>query len=140
MARIVVVGAGCFGAWTAYHLVLAGHDVILVDAYGPGNSRSSSGGETRVIRMGYGDRANYTRWSRQSLDQWKAIFERTSAHLFHETGVLWMTNPDEGLARSTADTLAAEAIPHERLSSVDLESRWPQIRFSADARGLFEPS
>ena len=90
--------------------------------------------------MGYGDRANYTRWSRQSLDQWKAIFERTSAHLFHETGVLWMTNPDEGLARSTADTLAAEAIPHERLSSVDLESRWPQIRFGADDRGIFEPS
>ena len=53
-ANVVIVGAGCFGAWTAYHLVRSGQRVTLLDAYGPGNSRASSGGETRMIRMGYG--------------------------------------------------------------------------------------
>ena len=38
-----------FGAWTAYKLRQDGASVLLLDAYGPGNSRSSSGGETRVI-------------------------------------------------------------------------------------------
>ena len=32
MRRIVVVGAGCFGAWTAYHLARSGREVTLVDA------------------------------------------------------------------------------------------------------------
>src|SRR6266542_6254905 len=61
---VAVVGAGVFGAWTAYRLRKAGHSVALLDAYGPGNARASSGGQTRVIRMGYGDQEIYTRWHR----------------------------------------------------------------------------
>src|SRR5512132_1904984 len=48
--RVIVVGAGAFGGWTALSLRRAGARVTLVDAWGAGNSRASSGGETRVIR------------------------------------------------------------------------------------------
>src|SRR5512140_3258171 len=65
---VAVVGAGVFGAWIADRLALAGRRVALLDAYGPGNARSSSGGQTRVIRMGYGDQEIYTRWSMRSLE------------------------------------------------------------------------
>jgi glycine/D-amino acid oxidase-like deaminating enzyme len=41
----VVVGAGVFGAWTAHWLRRQGHTVTLVDGYGAGNNRSSSGDE-----------------------------------------------------------------------------------------------
>lgn len=47
--RVIVVGAGAFGGWTALHLRRAGAKVTLVDAWGPGNARASSGGETRVV-------------------------------------------------------------------------------------------
>ena len=40
-ADVVVVGAGAFGAWTAFYLRQLGARVRLVDAYGPGNARSS---------------------------------------------------------------------------------------------------
>src|SRR5262245_40026494 len=46
--KVVVVGAGAFGGWTAWQLLRKGAQVTLIDAYGPGNSRASSGGETRV--------------------------------------------------------------------------------------------
>ena len=97
MDRVVVVGAGCFGAWTAYHLARSGHEVTLLDAYGPGNSRASSGGETRIIRMGYGAQEIYTRWALRSLALWKALVERRDPTLFHETGVLWMARDDDPL-------------------------------------------
>ena len=58
-----VVGAGVFGSWTAWHLQRAGKTVALVDAYGPASSRASSGGETRILRMGYGPDELYTRWA-----------------------------------------------------------------------------
>jgi hypothetical protein len=48
--RVAVVGAGAFGGWTPLHLRRAGAEVTLIDAWGPGNARASSGGETRVIR------------------------------------------------------------------------------------------
>ena len=43
---VVVVGAGNFGMWTALNLQRMGAKVTLIDQYGPGNSRSASGGET----------------------------------------------------------------------------------------------
>ena len=50
---VVVVGAGNFGTWTALHLQRMGARVTLIDQYGPGNSRSASGGETRGVRTSY---------------------------------------------------------------------------------------
>jgi monomeric sarcosine oxidase len=135
----IVVGAGCFGSWTAYHLARSGRRVTLLDAYGPGNSRASSGGETRVIRMGYGREEEYTRWSLRSLGAWKALCERTGQALFRETGVLWMGQDGDELARATLETLARVGVPHERLTGAELEARWPQIGFGPTAWGIHEP-
>jgi len=33
--HVAVVGTGAFGGWTALHLRRRGHDVTLLDAYGP---------------------------------------------------------------------------------------------------------
>ena len=41
--HIAVIGAGAFGGWTAHHLLKKGYDVTLLDVFGPGNSRASSG-------------------------------------------------------------------------------------------------
>ena len=76
---VVVAGAGVFGAWTALHLARRGQRVLLVDAYGPANARASSGGESRIIRMGYGADELYTRWAIRSLVQWKELFSHGGA-------------------------------------------------------------
>jgi sarcosine oxidase len=136
---VVVVGAGCFGAWTAYSLARSGHAVTLLDAYGPGNSRASSGGETRVIRMGYGAQEIYTRWSWRSLELWKTLIDRAGSTLFHETGVLWMARDQDSLTRSTLATLERVGVPHEHLSRAQLESRWPQIDFGNVTWAIHEP-
>ncbi|MFQ5790790.1 MAG: FAD-dependent oxidoreductase, partial [Acidobacteriota bacterium] len=51
---VAVIGAGAFGGWTALELLRRGARVTLLDAWGPGNARASSGGETRIIRGTYG--------------------------------------------------------------------------------------
>ena len=85
---VAVIGAGVFGTWTAFELRKTGLRVALVDAYGAGNSRSSSGDESRIIRMSYGANEIYTRWSWRALALWKAFCEDTGHTLFHQTGVL----------------------------------------------------
>lgn len=68
---VAVVGAGAFGGWSALYLREMGIDVALIDQYGPGNARSSSGSETRQLRARYGDHEIYTRWALKAFDRWR---------------------------------------------------------------------
>src|SRR5580692_1741979 len=83
---VAIIGAGVFGAWSAYWLREAGLHVILLDAYGAANSRSSSGGESRIIRAAYGEDDFYSRWALRSLPQWKELAARSGQEIFNETG------------------------------------------------------
>jgi choline dehydrogenase-like flavoprotein len=69
---VIVVGAGAFGGWSALHLAQAGAKVTLLDAWGPGNSRASSGGETRTIRATYGPaHVLYAKMVAHALQLWQ---------------------------------------------------------------------
>ena len=135
----VVIGAGVFGAWTSWHLARRGQRVLLADAYGPGNARASSTGESRIIRMGYGADELYTRWSQRSLAQWKDFFVATRQPLFHETGVLWLAGKDDARVRQTVETLRRCGVPLQELSRAELEKRYPQIGLDGITSGLLEP-
>ncbi|OLC94112.1 MAG: hypothetical protein DMG35_14465 [Acidobacteria bacterium] len=136
---VAVIGAGVFGAWTAWHLAKRGQRVALVEAYGPGHSRASSGGESRIIRMGYGADELYTRWSQRSLEEWKQFFARTKQPLFLETGVLWMAGKDDERLRDTAATLKRCGVVFEEYDRAALEKRYPQIGLEEIQKGIFEP-
>jgi sarcosine oxidase len=136
---VVVIGAGVFGAWTAWHLAKRKLRVLLLDTYGPAHSRASSGGESRIIRMSYGPEEIYTRWSSNSLKQWKTFFAATGDNLFKETGVLWLSGKDETQLHKSASILKRNEIPHEILDSAQLKSRYAQINFENVSCGLLEP-
>lgn len=136
---VVVVGAGVFGAWTAWHLAKRGQRVLLVEAYGPGHSRASSGGESRIIRMSYGTDEIYTRWSRRSLDQWKSLFLATGQALFLPTAVLWLSGNDDARLRESTEVLLRLGVVFNVLENSELVHRYPQINFAGVSRGVLEP-
>ena len=136
---VAVIGAGVFGAWTAWHLAKRGRRVILIEAYGPAHSRASSGGESRIIRMGYGADELYTRWSQRSLAQWKEFFAASRQALFLQTGVLWMAGKDDARLRETAATLKRCGVEFEEYDRASLEKRYPQIGLEDIQKGIFEP-
>jgi glycine/D-amino acid oxidase-like deaminating enzyme len=142
---VAVVGAGVFGAWTAHHLLEGGARVTLLDAYGPGNSRSSSGDETRIVRCGYGPDRIYSDLARASLPQWRAHDARHDGTLWQPCGVLWMAAGRDPYTTATARTLDAAGYPYERFDVGTLHRRFPEID-TGDAAGagaideaLFEP-
>ena len=135
----IVVGAGVFGAWTAWHLAARKQRVLLVDAYGPGHSRASSGGESRIIRMGYGPDEIYTRWSLRSLGQWKELFARTGDPLFLQTGVLWLAGKNNAVLEATQKTLRQCGVTFELLDRSALDSCFPQINMDGIEQAILEP-
>src|ERR1041384_8378225 len=128
MYDIAVVGAGVFGAWTAYQLSLNGAAVLLLDSYGPGNSRASSGGESRIMRLGYGPDEIYTRSAQRSFRLWQEFIAdvQNSTPLFHQSGMLWLARDHDEYCEATLKTLHAVGARAERLDHAELSARFPQ--------------
>jgi len=137
--HVAVVGAGAFGGWTALHLRRAGHRVTLVDAWGAGNSRASSGGETRIIRGMYGGDRVYVELTLRSFALWWEHEQRVGRRLYHRLGALWMYAADDRYARATLPLLRAAGLEATELSPVDAATRWPQIDFNG-VRTVFHES
>ena len=135
----IVVGAGAFGGWSALHLLRLGYSVTLVEAWRAGHSRSSSGGETRVIRGSYGARGVYTRLVARALELWRGFDRVRGTQLFRPAGVLWLSGQDDTFVRDSVAQLTAAGIPHERLTAPEGAGRWPQIDWSGIESALFEP-
>ena len=138
---IAVVGAGAFGGWTALHLVERGARVTLLDGWGPGNSRASSGGETRIMRGTYGPDQPYTETAARALKLWVKYERRWKKQFLHRTGVLWMVSSrDDAYERGSLEPLREAGIKFQELPTPVMRKRWPQINFSGVHWGIFEPA
>lgn len=137
--KIVVIGAGAFGGWTALYLLRGGARVTLVDAWGPGNSRASSGGETRVIRGAYGPHQPYTKLSARAMTLWREHEAKWNREFFFPIGVLWMAEDSGEFERGSLPALKDAGIPFEQLSKNEMARRWPQISFDKIEWGIYEP-
>ena len=137
--KIIVVGAGAFGGWTALELVRRGADVTLLDAWGPGHTRASSGGETRIIRATYGSRSIYTSMARRALSKWRDHDERFESGFYRKTGAIWLFGTDDGFGKASAAALEADGQPIEWVTANAARQRYPQINFSGIRSVLYEP-
>ena len=138
-AHVAVVGAGVFGAWTAHHLLAAGHRVTLIDMAGPAHSRASSGGESRMTRAAHGKDAIYTRMALDSLVQWKALSALSGLPIFHPTGVLFFFPDDDPYLAQSLAAHRSLGLPSERLDRREMARRFEMIDFTGVHSGIFEP-
>jgi glycine/D-amino acid oxidase-like deaminating enzyme len=146
VGHVVVIGAGAWGGWTSYHLRQMGAQVTLIDAYGPGNSRSTSGDETRGIRSSYGDRAAgelWTPWARSAIERW-TLFEKEwgpvfRTKFFHQTGDVIMRATEEPFITKTIELWKANNVPHEVLTGDEARKRWPVIQAEDITVAITEP-
>ena len=139
--HIAVVGAGAFGGWTALQLQHLGADVTLLDAWGPGHSRSSSGGESRVIRHAYGKRL-YVDMAARSLALWQAASDDWGQPLLHESGVLHMLRSERWREPFTVGRrlMSDAGIPHEMVDRDELSHRYPQLHTEDLVAAMYEPT
>ncbi len=138
-AEIVVIGGGAFGGWTAYHLQRLGHQVTLVDLYGPGNSRATSGDETRGIRTGYGDNALWSGWASEAIRRWEAWDKEWGTQMFTQTGDLCMRPDWDGFLTTTMATWDRVGVRYEKVTGDEVRQRFPQMDVTGLEVGVFEP-
>ena len=127
MSRVVVAGAGAWGGWSALHLRRAGHEVTLVDPWGPGNARASSGDESRIVRANYGAASHCVGMGVRALELWRAFETEQRVELIRRCGLLWMERSREEAHRASLPLLRDAGVRYEELSAEDVHRRYPQI-------------
>ena len=143
----VVIGAGAFGGWTAYWLKRMGQKkVLVVDAYGPGNTRSTSGDETRGVRTSYGDRPHgelWMRWASRAMGHWRTWDDEwgkdLKMRLFYTTGDFIFRTEWENFTKTTRDLFVKVGIRHEVVPVEDVRKAYPVIRLDDITVCLHEP-
>ena len=134
--KVAVVGAGAMGSWTSYFLLKTGAEVVLIDQFGPGNSKSSSGGETRAIRHVYGKDTIYIEWVKRSIDLWDQLQKKTNSRLLLKTGALWMFQHNDRYMSEALPHLNRLAISIDNLNVQDAAKKFPQFNFD-DIRHVY---
>ena len=128
--HIAVIGAGAFGGWTAHHLLKKGYDVTLLDVFGPGNSRASSGGDSRVIRGIYGEDKIYVDLVARSFKLWKRYQKQWQQSLYFPTGALWFFQVNDTYAQKSLPIVNQAGLKSEQISKKEVEKKFPQINLT----------
>ncbi len=139
-SSVAVVGAGAFGGWAALNLLRKGLKVTLIDAWGPGNSRSSSGDETRVIRSTYGNNEFYFNLNVRALELWKESEKKWNKKVFHNCGVLWMCYSEKNpLIDDSIPFAEKHNMEYSYLDVGTLRKKFPHINTDDLHHAYFDP-
>ncbi|MBM4195176.1 MAG: FAD-dependent oxidoreductase, partial [Gemmatimonadetes bacterium] len=145
---VIVIGAGAMGGWTALNLQRQGNKVRLLDAWGPGNSRSTSGDELRGIRSSYGDRAGDTAaqwggWAKRAMQYWRdwdATWGREmKIQLFFTCGDLIMRATNDAFIRNNRALWDKIGAKYDVLTKDEVMYRFPQYHVEDMEFFLYEP-
>lgn len=143
---VAVIGAGALGGWTAYNLRKLGARVVMIDAWGPANARSTSGDETRGVRTSYGDRPHgeqWMRWAGVAIRKWKeweeTVAREQDQQLFFTTGDIILRPTWEPYVKTTLALWEKVGVRHAVLPMEEVRYRWPAIDSSTQEVALYEP-
>lgn len=126
--KIVVVGAGAFGGWTALMLLRKGYDVTLIEAWEAGHSRSSSGDETRIIRSVYEDKI-YAEMTQRAMQLWRENEKVFSQRIFFPIGVLNLLGKNPVRWQKAAQHFDDLGIAYQAFSVQEARKKYPFINF-----------
>ena len=135
----IVVGLGAIGSAAAYWLSRSlGDRVLGLERFELDHVNGASADHSRIIRLSY-HRPDYVRLAKRAYETWAEVEREAGERIVTVTGGLdlWPADPAIPMADYT-DSLAAEAVPFERLDAAEIMRRWPQWRLADDVLGLWQ--
>ncbi|KAF8995385.1 FAD dependent oxidoreductase [Cyathus striatus] len=126
--KIVIIGAGCFGLSTAYHLLKRGYtDVTVLDRSPILPAQDAASNDiNRVVRSSYDD-IFYTRLARDAIAAWKNKEEWEDT--YHESGVVILGHIDSDTGAYADSSIANDIAEGARVQALnnaeDIHSIFP---------------
>ncbi len=135
---VIVVGAGSMGMAAGYYLAKDNKKVLMMDSYDPPHSNGSHHGETRIIRHAYGEGEQYVPFVLRAQELWLELEEKANAHLFMNTGVINIGDPNSPFIQEVQDSSKQHNLPLETLTAKEIYERWPGLQLPDHLIGCVE--
>ena len=136
---VAIVGMGAMGSAALYALARRGRRVIGFDRFEPGHSRSSSFGESRIIRLAYYEDPSYVPLLRGAYRAWRDLESATGETVMTVTGIVEAGTPGAALVQGTLQSARAHGLAHEILTARQVEARFPAFTLPADWDCVYQP-
>lgn len=134
----IVVGCGVMGAAASYNLAKRGLRVLNVERFGVNNKSGSSHGRTRIIRLAYYEDQRYVPLLRRAYDGWRDVESKSGKKLLQVTGGLMIGREGGELVSGVLKSARAYGLPHEVLSSSEVEGRFGIFTLTGEYMGVYE--
>lgn len=136
--RVVVVGTGLVGSFTAMALAERGADVVALEAFESGHVRGSSHGGSRIFRHAY-EQPEYVQLARLADEGWTSLERDTGERLRWRAGGLDFASRSSDALSNIEAALAGAGSSYERLSADEVARRFPAFQPEAHVEALFQP-
>jgi glycine/D-amino acid oxidase-like deaminating enzyme len=140
--RVIVVGAGVFGAAAALELRRRGWRVVLVDEHPTPHEGAASTDVSKIVRMDYGSDGFYHELAERALEGWDRWNGDWPRALYHQDGFLVLSREPMapgGFEHDSWMKLRERGYSPVRLERSALAERFPAWRPSTYADAYFNP-
>jgi len=137
--HVIVAGVGGMGSAAAWQLARRGQRVLGLERFDIPNTRGSSHGISRIIRLAYYEDTAYVPLLRRAYELWREAEAASGAELLVITGSLDASPEDDALFQGALASARLHDLPHEVLTGTEVNERFPGYRLPAGFRAIFQP-
>jgi len=135
----IIIGLGAMGSATLYHLARRGWRALGLEQFTPGHSRGSSHGDSRIIRETYFENPLYVPLVRRAHELWRELEKHSGSSLMTISGGIMIGPPDGLVVSGTLRSAEEHRLPHEILTPIEVQERFPAFRLADDLVAVFDP-
>ncbi len=136
---VAVIGVGGMGSAACYHLAKAGKSVVGIDQFSIPNTRGSSHGSTRILRLGLHESAKYVPMVLRAAQLWDDLGAECGQSIFHRSGSLDVSLPEKPIFSGSLNACLRCDIAHEVLDGAELHRRHPALHPEPGMMAVYQP-
>jgi len=136
---VIVVGVGAHGSAACWRLASRGLRVLGLDRFDIPNTRGSSHGTNRIIRLAYFEHPDYVPLLRRAYELWRETEKAFGEQLLFVTGGVDAGRPDSMIVTGSLRSCSTHNLPHEILSAKELHRRFPGFHLPEDFVAVYQP-
>lgn len=137
--EVIVLGLGAMGSAAMYELSHSKVQCLGIEQFTPAHDLGSSHGQTRAIRKAYYEHPDYVPLLLDAYNLWEKLEKKSHTELLVKTGLIHATDLDHEIYQGSRLSAQKHYLSFEEYNIIDLQVKYPSMRFDDNHNALFEP-